>query len=68
MVSVCPSLSLPLVLAVYIAALAAYAWYIILLHDVLQVLLYATCKRQIVKVHPCAGTEALYRPYSPQGE
>ena len=20
------------------------------------------------KVHPCTGTEALYRPYSPQGE
>jgi len=22
----------------------------------------------IGKVHPCTGTEALYRPYGPQGE
>jgi hypothetical protein len=27
-------------------------------------------KRQerVGKVHPCTGTEALYRPYGPQGE
>jgi len=40
----CPSLSLPLLLAVYIAVRAAYAWYVILLQAVLEVLLYSTCR------------------------
>ena len=37
-------LSLPFLLAVYIAVLAAYAWYIIVLEAVLEVLLYSTCR------------------------
>jgi hypothetical protein len=40
----CLPLSLPLLLAVYIAVLAAYAWYVILLQAVLQVLLYSVCR------------------------
>jgi hypothetical protein len=35
----CLPVSLPLLLAVYIAVLAAYAWYVILLPAVLEVLL-----------------------------
>jgi hypothetical protein len=43
MVSASLSLSLPLLLAVYIAVRAAYAWYVILLEAVLEILLYSTC-------------------------
>jgi len=41
----CLLLSLPLLLVVYIAVLAAYAWYyVILLQAVLEVLFYSACK------------------------
>jgi hypothetical protein len=31
-------------------------------------MLYVNTHHRSSKVHPCTGTEALYRPYGPQGE
>jgi hypothetical protein len=32
------------------------------------VYMHSNLKRKKVQVHPCAGTEAVYRPYGPWGE